>query len=202
MPRLSFIKTNVVPPDGFRYRFPQTGYVVHAWDYDTWVQNARNHCRANNMKEPPDLAALMEEQLCLLLPPGWCNYDDDRRPRPNLTMDWNDIKSGLATFTRWIKDGANYVPQAEAERRALICSRCYLNLPVAGCAACQAAVDKIVRNKMTKHDSYLRACGVCKCLLRAKVHFPLSNLDKNDPGAQALYPDFCWLKKGGANNRG
>lgn len=199
MPRLCLSNPRVCPPDGFRYVFASDGYLVHAWVYEDWVQFARNHLQANNTPEPPTLAADMEEQLCLSLPPGWCNYDDPNRPRINPSMTWDDVKAALTTFATWIKEGLHYVTEDEAERRALICSRCYYNISVQGCAACHAAAETVVRAKRTKYDHALKACGVCKCLLRAKVHFPLSTLDKITPGKQALYPEFCWLKKDGPN---
>ena len=199
MPHLAFINSNVCPPDGFRYTVPETGYVAHAWTYDAWIADALHHYRGNNMEVPDQLETLMQHQLCQTLEPGWCNYDDPNRPRVNLSLNWDDVKNGLATFSRWIATGMSYVPKKEAERRALICSRCYMNTNVSGCSACQAAVEAITKSRKTKHDQYLRACGVCKCLLKAKVHFPLSTLDKDNPGVQELYPGFCWLKQNGPN---
>ena len=194
MSRLSLIKPSVCPPEGFRYVFPEDGYLVNDHTYDAWVQHARNHLQANQREEPPDLAAQMEDQLCQTLEPGWCAYDDDSRPRPSTSLDWGAIAGGVETFARWIRDGCRYVSQAEADRRALICTRCYLNVNVSGCAGCQKVVKEIVRNKMTQYDSALRACAVCKCLLAAKVHFPLEILDKENARAQSMYPEFCWLK--------
>jgi hypothetical protein len=199
MPRLCLSKPTVSPPDGFRYVFPQDGYVAHAWIYQDWIMEAVKHCQANNITPTDTLPADMEEQLCLSLPPGWCNYDDPQRPRINPSMTWDDVKGGLSTFAAWIAQGLQYVSQTEAERRALICSRCYYNISVQGCAACHAAADAVVRAKKTKHDSYLRACGVCKCLLRAKVWFQQETLDPGAEKLQDLYPDFCWLRKDGPN---
>ena len=184
-----------VPPDGYRYRFPHDGYVVHAWDPFTWVQLARDHLRANNMEEPPDLLEQMEDQLCQTLEPGWCMHDDPNRPRPSLVLDWDDIQRGIATFTSWAIRGGGFVEKEEAERRALICSRCYLNTSVSGCSLCHAAALKAVQGRSTKYDNSLNACAVCKCLLKAKVWFPLSALDRDREERQSLYPEFCWLKK-------
>lgn len=189
------------PPDGYRYVFPQTGHAVTGWNYNDWLQAANNHLHANNMPIPEDLDAQMQDQLCRTLPPGWCNYDDPKRPRPSTSLTWNDVLIGVVTFTRWIAAGCKYVTQEEADRRALICSRCYLNVNVQGCSGCHKAVQEIVRNKKSKHDASLRSCAVCKCFLRAKVHFLISTLDTDNPGAQVMYPEFCWLKKGSENYR-
>lgn len=196
--KLSLIKRSACPPDGFRYVDPIDGYVAHDWTYDAWVDNSRSHLQANNRAIPPDLEAQMEDQICKTLPVGWCNYDDPNRPRPSTALGWNDVVSGLTTFARWIATGLSYVSQTEAERRALICSKCYLNVNVEGCGACHKAVAEVTKSRSTKYDFALRACAVCKCLLKAKVHFPIATLNTSGNN-QELYPDFCWLKKGGAN---
>lgn len=198
---LSLSNRAVCPPDGFRYVFPETGWLNHAWDHNTWVAQAEAHVKANNLTPDIHLTQKMEEQLCLTLPPGWCNYDDVNRPRPNVQLNWSDILAGIAAFANWFKLGRPTVPQAEADRRAMICSRCYLNVNVSGCTACHAIVQQTIGERKTRHDDHLRACGVCKCLLRAKVHFPIDSLPAA-PDNQAMYPEFCWLKEGGPNYRG
>lgn len=187
------------PEPHFRYVFPEDGYPVVAVTYVDWVQAAKNHLAANNREIPASLEADMQHQLCLTLPPGWCMYDDPARPRPTVSLDWNDVAAGLKVFARWIMQGCNYVPQSEAERRALVCSRCYLNVNVQGCSGCGQAVQEIVRQKKTKLDPQLNSCAVCRCFLKAKVHFPLSTLDTLSEKAQQMYPEHCWLKQGGPN---
>lgn len=198
MSPLRLSKPSVCPPDGFRYVFPEDGYTAHGWTYDAWVEEANKHCSANNYSIP-DLEQKMQEQLCLTLPPGWCDYDDPNRRRPNPVIDWRDVLNATQTFARWMEGGMKFVSQAEAERRAMICSRCYLNVNVSGCSACHAIVQKIVGQVSTKYDFMLKACACCKCLLRAKVHFPMDVLDKELPGVQELYPEHCWLKQNGPN---
>ena len=191
------------PPDGFRYVFPETGKEIHAWTYVDWVQLAKNHLQANNLPVPQDLGEIMQEQLCKTLPPGWCNYDDPNRVRPSTSLSWGDIATGIATFTRWIGGGCKYVTQDEADRRALVCSRCYLNVNIEGCSGCQKIVQEITGQRKTKYDFALKACGVCHCLLRAKVHFPQAILDKESEKVQEQYSEVphCWLNKRSENYR-
>jgi hypothetical protein len=188
-----------VPPDGYRYVDPEDGFLSHSYDYRTWIEQEAKHLEANGKPVPADLEAIMQEQLCLLLPPGWCSYDDPQRPRPSLALEWGDMMGGLKTFGKWIAQGCGFVPQAEAERRALICSRCYLNMNVVGCASCQKLVTETIGSRVTKYDYALKACGACKCMLRAKVHFPLDTLDTETQKLQEIYPEHCWLKKTGEN---
>lgn len=190
------------PPDGYRYVDPESGFVAHAWTYVDWVNVEAAHLRANNREVPLDLGARMQDQLCKTLPPGWCLYDDDKRVRPSMSLTFSDVAQGLKTFARWIAGGAQSVPQAEADRRALVCSRCYLNVNVQGCSGCAAALQEVVRDKHSKYDAALHTCAVCKCFLKAKIHFPIDTLTKEDDSRQAIYPDFCWLKRGGENYHG
>lgn len=200
---LSLIKEQgPCPPDGFRYVDPEDGFVAHAWTYNDWVPIEAHHLAVNNRPIPDNLGLLMQDQMCKTLPPGWCNYDDPNRPRPSVSLGWGDVLGGIAVFARWISGGAKYVDQEEADRRAQICSRCYLNVNVDGCGACHAAVAEVTKDRKTKYDFTLRACAACKCLLKAKVHFPIETLDTENLSVQELYPDFCWLKKGGENFNG
>ena len=187
------------PPDGYRYVDPVDGFVAHAWTYVDWVDVQAAHLRANEREIPPNLGDLMQDQICKTLPPGWCLFDDPERKRPSTSISFNDVTAGLKTFARWIAGGYKYVAQSEADRRAVICSRCYYNVQVQGCAGCSAAVQEVVRDKKTKHDLALRSCAVCKCFLKAKVHFPIETLDTQSDKVQSLYPDFCWLNKSSEN---
>ena len=198
MPRLKLFSPSSVPPDGFRYVFPQDGFVAHAWDYATWFEVASKHAAANQIVCPS--TDDMEEQLCQTLPPSWCRYDDPNRARPNVNLGWQDVQNALQTFVSWLKGGLKTVSQDEAERRALICSRCYLNVNVEGCAGCQQLVREI--SKSTKHDSHLRACAVCKCVLKAMVHFRIEDLVKTT-AQKDLYCNVshCWLNPNGENYR-
>lgn len=199
MQLLAFTNKNVCPPDGFRYVYPVDGFVAHAWTHDAWIALMRAHLQANQILEPIDLIAQMEHQMCLNLDPGWCAYDQPDRPRVSTSLTWDDVRNGLVTFGHWIAGGLQYVTQKEADRRALICSRCYLNVHVSGCAACHEAVKQVVSSRHSKYDSSLKACAACKCLLQAKVHFPISVLDREPDSVQAVRPDFCWLKRHGEN---
>jgi len=201
MPRLSLINAlrGPVPPDGYRYVDPESGFLSHSFDYTDWVDKERNHLKANGKEVPHDLNDQMEEQLCKTLPPGWCNYDDPHRNRPLMQIEWPDVLRASETFARWVAGGMELVDQQEAERRATICTRCYFNVQMGGCSACQAAIQRLSVNLTSKHDSYLKSCAVCKCYLKAKVHFPLKALDTGENKLQEMYPEFCWLKKGGPN---
>src|SRR4030095_11672546 len=142
MPRLCLINAmrGPVPPNGYCYVDPVDGFVAHGFDYTDWVNQEEKHLSVNGREVPPDLNLQMEEQLCKVLPPGWGRYEDPQRPRPSHALEWDEIKGGLSTFAKWIAGGCKFVDKEEADRRAAICSRCYLNMKIGGCASCQKAV--------------------------------------------------------------
>lgn len=190
------------PPGGYRWVCPLDGWVSHAWDYRTWVEQAHRHYDVNGLTKPENLEADMEEQLCQMLEPGWCKYDDPNRVRPDAVLGWADVYRGLTTFRNWLEQGMAVVDKAESNRRALICSRCHMNVQIEGCLGCQKIVSEVVRDLHTDYDYALKGCAACKCLLKAKVHFPYETLDKENEKLQSVYPEHCWLKRTGPNYHG
>ncbi len=189
---------NYVPPDGFRYTHSETGHTSRAGDWDSLVTAAKDHRRVMKLPIPDDLVALMEDQLCAQLTPEWCEHRG--LPYVETRMSWGDMLDGMNVFKLWAQNGMELVPQEEAERRSDICAGCYLNVSIPGCGPCHGMariVSEAVGAKKTRNEHLLKACGVCKCLNSAAVHFPLDILNETDtPARQASYPaEFCWKSK-------
>lgn len=202
--RMQLLSYREVPPDGYRWTCSQTGVQIRNWDAVEWVGKAKRHLQSNNLPVPIDLQAQMEDQLCQLLPPGWCAYDDPNRPRVDTRLSWVDVEVASKTFIDWAEQGRPLVDQPEAERRANICARCYMNVRAQGCGkSCRALIRKLTGlflNRKTSVDDQLNTCAACKCDMRVKCHFSLDLIESNDSrDLQQLYPDFCWLKQGGMN---
>jgi hypothetical protein len=200
------IKRDHTPPDLFRYTHSQTGHVSQSMTYGGWMGEIDKHCRLNTLPAVPQAEA--EDQLCKVLPPGWCEYDAQEqgsRPWVNTRLRLADIVAGSQQYVSMLMGGLQTVTRTEANRRARICAGCYLRVPVQGCGACQRLADFIVgdvKGKTTDYDDLLdkKACAPCRCPVRSLVHFPMSSLNKADsPDKQAAYPDFCWRKEGGVN---
>ena len=199
-PKLRLLNPRVTPPEPFfRYRFPSDGYESVATTHDAWLIDAGMHAQANGLEGPS--AEEMEAQLCQTLPPGWCEFDDPNRVRPSVNLGWQDVLSATQVFSGWIASGRPVVSQEEADRRALICTRCHLNVQVSGCAGCQKLVLEVVGKRYSKYDFALRSCGVCHCMLRAKVHFEISMLEKDMVRHQDVYSQVghCWMNKQSEN---
>ena len=202
MSRLCLTDRRVCPPEPyFRYVFPEDGYAAVGTTYDAWILEAGMHAQANGLQAPDPFA--MEEQLCKTLPSGWCNYDDPSRPRVLASLGWEDVVGALNTFKEWLHSGRLRVDRSEADRRALICSRCYFNVHVSGCAGCQRLISEVVGQLRTSSDHALKSCAVCKCVLKAMVHLRVEDLRKTASQKDLyLQVGHCWLNPGSENYRG
>lgn len=198
------LKNNsTTPADGFRFTH-ETGYVSRAIDPYTWMQDIDAHRKANKL--PPVTQAQAEDQLCAQLEPQNCVQvgAGDRQQWVNTRLRWRDIAEATAAYVRLLITGET-ASQAEADRRAKICSSCFLRVTPQGCGTCvklARLVTGAIASKKTPYDDNLvnKACAVCRCPVASIVHFPQSVLDKaSSPEKQAGYPDFCWAKQGGVN---
>lgn len=198
------------PPDFYRYTHAETGHVSEAIDWHTWQEKIRSHRAGNNL--PPITPEQAEEQLCQILPPGWCKHPDKERKTHrwiNTRLRFRDIADGTKAYVSLILSGFQTVSQSEADRRAAICSGCFLRVLPDGCAACvklSRLITGDIARKTTAYDQHItnRACAACGCHLASVVHFPMSALEKpqvDSPEKQERYPDFCWRKRDGVNYR-
>lgn len=197
---------DISPPDFFRFTHPETGFVSQAIDWYTWQENIAAHRKANKL--PPITPEEAEAQLCETLPPGHCKHapaEKKNRSWVNTRLRFGDIAQGMKAYLALITSGFKTVSQEEADRRARICSGCYLRITPQGCGACvklSRLITGELARKKTAHDSHLanKACAVCSCGVQSIVHFPMPLLEQADtPEKQALYPDFCWRQKTGMN---
>jgi hypothetical protein len=194
------LNPDIVPPDGFKWRSPETGWWSVAETHVDWIRAAHDHLKGNGLPVPLDLRQQMEEQLCKTLPAGWCEEFDPNRVEPITRLHRGDIIEGMEVFLRWGVQKKPVTDQDESERRAAICANCYLNVQVQGCSSCYQVAEELTKRFHTSRDNQLAACAVCKCWLKAKVHFPLRILESVDSDwKQQNYPSFCWLKRGGKN---
>lgn len=188
----------LVPPTQFRYTH-ETGYTTVAPTYADWIFSAKDHCRANDLPVPLDLEAQMNEQLCGILPPQWCDRDAGDTKWVDTNFNWSDFTEGMKVFSRWAAEGAPLVEEKVANERAAVCVSCPLNVNITGCAACHkmaSAITGAVAKKRGLYDDYLRACAICHCALKAMVWFPLDILMENETAErQTLRPNFCWVKQ-------
>jgi hypothetical protein len=198
---LRLLKRDISPADEFSYVHFETGYTSKASDWYTWRDNINAHRKSNEL--PPITMEEAEDQLCRRLGPADCSYASENNPPApvNTRISMDDVVNGMKVFAAWMVQLFKTVPQEEAERRANICARCYLNVQAEGCGACSQLANILgTFSKSTKMDDRLKVCANCRCVNRAQVFAPLDVLAPHfEPEFQAGYPDFCWQKVGGEN---
>ncbi len=183
-----------VDGEGHSYRYThETGHVSWASDWTTWRDKIKEHRVANGLN-PIDMA-VAEDQLCATLPPERCLYETGDSMPVDIDFAYSDVADWVKAIVAKFTSGADYVEQAEAERRAEICVRCPMNVVSRGCSSCAKLAELLtpgMGKRSTKEDDRLKNCGVCKCYNRIQVHFPLDVLREGD--TNHAYPDWCWRK--------
>lgn len=174
---LSLKRRDITPPDLFRYFFPEDQFVVTAYDHTSWLAKIKKHAVDNGYPIPSQQQA--EDQLCRRLSGEWC-IGGGPHSFVNTRFKLADFIRGTKVLASFVLSG-NVVTKEIAEQRALICSRCPLNVRVPGCASCTGMANAVAEAKgkgSTKYDYLLQACGVCKCSNEAQVWVPAENLAK------------------------
>lgn len=196
----SLIDVMRIPPGGWKYRQAETDTELKAGDYYNLVDKVRRHRHLNLLPSTTDLEREVQAQICERLAPAaraiYCR-DDTAYPveqKPS-SVQFDEVKHFLGTLKRL----RNFVPQAEANRRAEICAACPRNTVIVGCSACRNLVGlvfNVIGNRRTPLDHRLKACGVCSCELQTAVHIPLEAFPAKP---EYQYPDWCWRAKTAAS---
>ena len=192
------------PPDWFRFKHPETGYVSRRMSTrHNWIEDIKIHRQSNNL--PPVSAAEAEDQCCRTIDLNGASTNQAIIvPMFRHRFGWNELVSGMQAFGNLMLGGFKFVSQEEANRRAKICASCFLNTNPEGCGACQRMASLItgdVAKKKAPYDESLMACAVCKCANKSKVWFRLEDIPVINE-QQNAFPSFCWQKIGGRSVSG
>lgn len=172
-------QTNITPPDKYTWKFPQDGWMAVAFEKQDWFNKIDKHYKDNNYPQPDNWKEIAENDLCRRLSGEWCEGGGPNS-FVNTRFKLNDFIRGTKVLTSLLLNG-EVVSAAIAEKRALICSRCPLNVRVPGCSACAALANVVGELKgkgTTKYDHLLQACAVCHCSNEAQVWVPAEHLAK------------------------
>lgn len=202
----------IMIPGGFRFFVEETGKWIPPHGslpgYRDMVALIKHHYVANNLPIGSQFEDRIQDQLCATLDGEWCLEGGHPVAKSggfgNL---FHQVLQGTRTLISWkLKHGGKLVEKTEADRRAAICctggpngTPCPMNQAPLGCSSCNIqslrdAVNYIVGGAQTAYDNQLKACVVCGCELKAKVHLELKCLqDEMSPEQKARLPKFCWL---------
>jgi len=204
MPLLKIRNPQAGIPNDYSFTVPETGYRVGpSYTLVDMLKDVERHYTANNIPLPENWKERVEDMLCKSIPPDFCFYQGGGSARSDMTAE--SILKGIVSLSTMLAEVAKgndvFVSQEEANKRAEICSRCYLNMPsnfCGGCAVGQAitdAVAKVKGGRSTAYDNNLKNCGVCGCRNEAIVHVNKNILLKGEKKETTnSRPDWCWLK--------
>lgn len=200
MLRFSF-KEYDVPPDRLRFKAPD-GHTIEATDRRTWYAKIRRHYQDNSIPIPSDIEQIAQDQLCRILPPGWCVHENGvGSVGVNTRLSLGDYLHGMRMLSEIAVSSDPLVDEDTAIARGNKCAACPANVPVAGCAPCVRISNLIVGikgSKDTPADPFLKTCSICKCNTQAKIWVKTELLAKaTDATALAqlrTMPD-CWLPR-------
>jgi hypothetical protein len=195
MLKLKPITDSVTVPDKFSYRFPQDGFVVTHNVKAAWFQAIDRHYKDNAYDQPENWREIAEDALCRRLSGEWCTGGTPHSfVNTRFTLD-DFIRGAKIALT-----GALVSPEI-AEARAIVCSRCPVNVQVPGCNSCSGVANLVATLKGargTKYDHLLKACGVCHCSCEAMVWYSTPDLQKGvTPEMMKTYQEIdqagkCW----------
>lgn len=196
---LRYSDTKITPPGGaFFYSQLESGFRFKQIAFSDLIKEVKDHRKANNFPIGPNFEAEVEDASCRELIQMFPDYrgcvDETGDTAVYKGRKWGlaDVRHFLNTMASWISKGAKFVEQDEANRRAEICSRCPMNVQLAGCLGCSGVanmVQSIKGARRTPYDDRLRTCGACACQLSAKIW-----LDKEVMRRDGVeyHPD-CWM---------
>ena len=193
------VNDHKTPAGGWRYRVPETGFLVKGGSFNQLNIFTRNHYIANSKPVPDNLNELLIDFMCKN--GAECEFDDVpvNSIRRGKSLEISDVIRFTGSLLHMYATGGK-VDQAEADRRAAICVGCPHNVPTSGCLGCNSGslkriVQTLSQHGQTVHDSNLQSCEFCGCLTRSLVWFPIETLSKftNAQENNAL-PQHCWKK--------
>lgn len=207
---LKLLQHSECPPDEFRYKHRQDGWKDKCFSWNGLVDRVREHCRLNDFPLVP--VADIEDQLCKLLPPGWCAQDTgeppawfiDSRVHPDDIVRGTEVLAALLVEkAKSLFTGKNpLVEKSVAAERAAICSTCPFAANAQGCGTCSGisnAVAAIVGAETLPSDELLanKACLICKCAARAQAWVPADILARGvTPEMMDQFPEeWCWKRR-------
>lgn len=198
---LKLLQHTECPPDDFRYKHRQDGWKDKCFSWSGLVDRVREHCRLNDF--PPVPVADIEDQLCKLLPPGWCVQADGTQPEwyLNSRLTVNDVLRGTAVLSSFVFQGMPLVEKSVAAERGAICATCPFAANAAGCGPCVGlsnAIAEIAGKDTLPSDEMLgnKSCLICKCAARAQIWLPAEILAKGvTDEMMQQFPDWCWKRR-------
>lgn len=219
---MQFLDDHSIPPGGWQYRQPQTGWVAPFPVNNTLDQQTTNlikHRLANpaivaKHNLSTDRAAVKREikmfnSLRLGIPME-ATAAPKSEPRPalgqlaaGLVAATKRVAAGVALLLEWEESGLPPVGPDISHARADVCARCPKNSSKPLTDFFTVPMADLIRRRLqrlhelnlsTPRDAQLGTCEACYCPMRLKVHTPSSLVRKHtkEEVRKDLWPQ-CWI---------
>ena len=204
----TLLHPNQVPPGGYKYTDPDTGFQTSGLDYRQVIRNAALHRKANHLPVPDDFEAQVLTVWCKKWGPSWCKPVDaapDVFTRIRRSIESSRVFRGTAALAKFLNK-ANIVTPEVMKARADVCRACPMRGASAACVGCSAVgktLHKLIGRERvaaaeeavtTKDSRGLTACEGCGCYLPGKVWLSVKgNQDLTPPAIRAKLPASCWV---------
>lgn len=180
---------------GYRIKDPLSGQELSGTTFDQVLAKAVASRKANGLPIGLEFADEVESWCCASQPVE-CKDVDPLKPRKKrLTLD--DMIRGAKVLISFKLGGSRTVSREEAERRAAICAKCYMNSgyqrPCSVCHELSDLVRSITGGHQTSLDKKLFACHVCGCSLPAAVWLTLE--DQCKVVDEEMRKEFHYMKE-------
>lgn len=175
----------------WEFKDPDTGFEFRTTSRADLVKQIITY-RINNQLDPiENLDLVINDYLCRL-PSNAGNC----RALSTLSRGFvATVKGGITLLKSMAMK--EFVSQEKADERSAVCVECPLNVfpDKRGFIKYTDAValHSIGKKRSSNHNK-LGNCGVCSCVLKAKVWVTPENLGTTAEEA-AQFPDYCWVKK-------
>lgn len=189
------INPNLFPKDGHRFK-NQDGTTIVGDRWPAVVARLRAY-RKRIGQAPGDPEAEVRQQACERNP-GLCTQDDGQNAAmlKIATLKGRILAWFSGVRSRMSSNPFQFVPQEEADRRAVTCLGCPLNkaLPDSGCSSCVSAVKQlrinVIGDRKVKTPVNHRGCSVLGEEIGTSVWLEQLTVDNSE------LPGFCWRKRG------
>lgn len=200
---------STTPPGGWRWVQPESGRVFQHYSRDAFYKEIQAHRLGNGYEITPTWREEIEDQLCRDHPEWGRQICKRTQPLgPRKPISFAALQSFLNVIVAWIQNFAAgrdpFVDQAEADRRAAICTNCEFNANLGfSCGACADIVFRALSGilggtRSTPYDEHLGGCSICSCALKVAVWTPLEvqqrGLNEELREEFKMVP-WCWKKE-------
>lgn len=174
-------------PKSFIFKDPDTGYEFNAPTRKALIRHIVSYRAQNGLEEIESLNSVLENYWCHL--PENCGACIDA-PFKRGFLEY--LKGGISLVKQMAYK--SFASQELADKRAEICIGCKYNVfPDKGFFIkwSDDIAQESVGNRRSKHHKKLGNCGVCSCVLRAKVFF-MGNPQLTSTQIKQMNDVNCW----------